>query len=183
MISYNPANLGPCQYEGGCDKIATVISVVFTTQSDKGVERFYCAAHAPFQTQEQIELRAARTEIERLKHELEAYRAKSLHVPITQRLMTDEEKQLVNDYQAPLFKQIEQLKSTIASLQIEVEVASAVHPTREYREIVAAVVRADNSDHSVCYQLCDYSLTLDDTIAHRAPCVVEKARKLEGEDA
>ena len=53
---------------------------------------------------------------------------------------------------------------------------------RELRKIVRVVAEADNSDSSVCYQLCQYSVIWvglhgeDMEVEHTAPCVVEQAR-------
>ena len=54
------------------------------------------------------------------------------------------------------------------------------------REIVRVVAEADNSDSSICYQLCNvrwYGGATDAEemeMRHDAPCVVEKARALLG---
>lgn len=44
--------------------------------------------------------------------------------------------------------------------------------------VVRAVAEADNSDNSVCYQVCDYSMHGDWMIEHEAPCVVKQAHTL-----
>lgn len=51
------------------------------------------------------------------------------------------------------------------------------------RDIVRIVAEADNSDHSVCYQLCSYDIAWTDdaddehqVMTHNGPCVVEQAR-------
>lgn len=53
-------------------------------------------------------------------------------------------------------------------------------------EVVRAVAEVDNSDSSVCYQLCQYDsgailLGAVFGLEHSAPCVVEQARALLGE--
>ena len=56
------------------------------------------------------------------------------------------------------------------------------------REIVRVVAEADNSDGSVCCQLCDVRFVWDEhddnksEMIHRTPCVVKKARALLGLD-
>lgn len=51
-------------------------------------------------------------------------------------------------------------------------------------DIVRVVAEADNSDHSVCYQLCHYTHIWvglhgeDMEVEHTAPCVIEQARAL-----
>ncbi|HET9109936.1 MAG TPA: hypothetical protein VFN78_03830 [Ktedonobacterales bacterium] len=44
--------------------------------------------------------------------------------------------------------------------------------------VARAVGEADNSDNSVCYQVCDYSMHGAWMIEHEAPCVVKQARVL-----
>lgn len=44
--------------------------------------------------------------------------------------------------------------------------------------VVRAVADADNSDNSVCYQVCDYAMHGEWMIEHEAPCVVKQARAL-----
>jgi hypothetical protein len=60
-----------------------------------------------------------------------------------------------------------------------------------YRAIVERVAHADNSDHGVCYQLCDVrfpvwfqdnGLDAECEMTHTKPCFVDKARALLGEE-
>jgi hypothetical protein len=56
-----------------------------------------------------------------------------------------------------------------------------------YRVIVERVAHADNSDHGVCYQVCevrfhDNGSDAEYEITHTVPCFVDKARRLLGEE-
>lgn len=73
-------------------------------------------------------------------------------------------------------------REDVPALVAEVERLRAEN--EQMREIVRVVAEGDNSDQSICYQLCSYTLDWtgsgDDELqvmTHNAPCVVKLARK------
>ena len=80
-----------------------------------------------------------------------------------------------------LLADVEWRRSQEAKAQEQIE--RLVLRNSELRDVVRVVAEADNSDNSVCYQLCSYDMHWTDdehgehqVTTHNAPCVVEQAR-------
>lgn len=74
------------------------------------------------------------------------------------------------------------LMPDVGSLDLRNDVLALLAEREQLRKIVESVAEADNSDNSVCYQLCAYGMRwtddYDQVTTHSAPCVVEQARAL-----